>query len=274
VRTKARRKKKVVSGELYRIFIGCDVGFSEDYTAISVVEQVIEKSEERAAYERVLMHERGIYTVRHLERMKLPTGPDQIIARLRTILLDQMARNEADVWLLVDRTGVGQPLVHYIRSFLAGEIETVEFAHSVQILGVHITSGFSDRIEGNTLYVPRNDLLSSAKTALGTHNLKVPRRLPFRAEFERELQAFRLDQRLKNPDDPEESLWRTQEHDDLIFAVAMPIWLGGKYVYESYTKRVTPEETYAEWQGVVEDYTPLSRTPIPPMPHPIGLRYS
>ncbi len=175
--------------------LGIDLGQVTDYTAIAVVE-------ERPS---------GTHLVRHLERVRGVTYP-RIVQRIAELV--RSLPSHAD--LAVDATGVGRPVVDMLR---AARIP----AH---LYAITITGGGSVTRSGLEWRVPKRDLASTIAILLQTGRLRIAPSLQEAGNLERELQAFRVKVSVDGHDSYE--AWRENDHDDLVLAVAMAVWLNEK----------------------------------------------
>lgn len=71
--------------------------------------------------------------------------------------------------------------------------------------------------------VPKRDLVGAVQTEPQTGQLKVAASLPEAVTLQRELQNFRIKFTKAGNDTYEH--WREADHEDLVFAVATPLWL-------------------------------------------------
>lgn len=176
--------------------IGIDLGKTNDYTAIAVVEA---RREDEVRF-----------LARHLERFRIglpyPRQVERIVA-----LRDAVAKLGTPR-LVVDQTGVGQAVVDMLRD--AG----------LRLTAVTITGGDSlTRGSGGDVRVPKRDLISSLQVATQTGRLKVAAGSPLAAALEEEMLAFRISLNDRGHDsygnDGSES-----PHDDLVLALALAVW--------------------------------------------------
>ncbi len=195
-------------------FMGEDLGQAADFTAIAVIEAT------------------GLeYRVRHLQRFALMTPyPDMIreTARIRSVLPGSI--------LVVDRTGVGRPVVDLfwdaglapwaITITGAGEAKN-EATESVRKGGMIVTPSLRDRISWT---VPKRDLVGSMAIAFQTRMLKISSKLPDAKILTDELLNFKVkitESRKGQVHDSYEA-WREGDHDDLVLAVAIALWVAKK----------------------------------------------
>ena len=183
---------------------GLDLGQSQDFSALVVVEQDRIPDPDRAG----VMANR--FDVRHVHRWPLGTSYPAVIADL----MEWFAVGTlAGSTLVVDATGVGRPVVDMIR----------DANLPADLTPFNITAGFR---EGDGT-VPKKDLVAAIQAALQTRRLRFAEALPLRPVLERELETFRV----KVTADRNEtfSAWREKDHDDLVLALALAVWWGERY---------------------------------------------
>jgi hypothetical protein len=179
--------------------IGVDLGQSQDYSALCVIE-----------YQNV---DEPTYHVRHLHRWPLGTPYTQIVrdveAMVRTPPLD--TRHPA---VAADRTGVGRGVLEMFGDGLAADL------HAILITAGHSVT----RDAEGCWHVPKVELVSALQKLLQSRRLKVSPDLDMAAVLVSELKAFRTKITLSGHETFE--AWRERDHDDLVLAVAMAVWLG------------------------------------------------
>jgi len=168
--------------------IGLDLGQSQDYTAIAIIEKL----------------EGAIYHVRKLERTRGTPYPD-VVHRVQEIL--QKLPGAA---LVVDATGVGAPVVDTFRQ--AG----------LKPIAIYIHGGDKITHEGATYRVPKRDLVGVLQVLLQNQRLKIAPG-PLSDTLASELLNFRVKIDPATAHDSY-SAWREQDHDDLVLAVALAAW--------------------------------------------------
>ena len=177
--------------------IGADFGQSYEYTAFAVLEETPEYH----------------FQVRHLERHRQKSYP-ALIERLKEIV----GRLPEPVYLVVDVTGVGRPVLESIRE---ARIK------SSSIYAITITGGDSVIQESLEYKVPKRDLVSTVALFLQHETLKIAKGLRDAPTLERELRNFRAKVSISAAPDTCEA-WRDGDHDDLVLAVAIACWVGQK----------------------------------------------
>jgi hypothetical protein len=178
-----------------KFYVGLDLGQSNDYTALSVLDRVNPSNE-------------SSYHVRHLERVRNVPYPE-IVRNVTNILQSPALAGQAD--LVVDQTGVGAPVVD-----LFGQA-------GLNPIGVLIHGGDKASHEGGTWRVPKRDLVGSLQVLFQGGRLKISKKLPLSTVLQAELLNFKVKIDPKTAHDSY-SAWREQEHDDLVLSVAMAAW--------------------------------------------------
>lgn len=185
---------------------GLDIGKLADYTALALLEidmPVTWQASGQAVFER------PTYLCRGLLRYDLGTSyPDMVTATRRA--LARMGGLGYQGWLVVDATGVGEPVVDML--YRAG----------LAPIAIKITGGsVATRDPTFTAYnVPKRDLVAAVQVTLGQRRLRVYPS-PMREVLLSELQAFDWS---SSPTGYDLFSAREGAHDDLVLAVAMALW--------------------------------------------------
>ena len=187
---------------LNELFLGIDVGKRQDHTAIVALECHLTQSRDRDPYTG-----NHIVTAQLLVRYaeSLPLGADHLDlpARLRAVIAS-LPGPYKQVQAIIDATG---------ESTLIEVLRRDKSLSKVPLTPVAITGGHqATHLSGGYEGIPRPDLLTRLRTAFGSHKLTLPADTPGLAELETELIAFRSD-------------GHQPEHDDLVFALALAVWL-------------------------------------------------
>ncbi len=189
-------------------YVGLDLGQSNDYTALAVIEKVGREGDPD-------LH------LRHLERyplrMPYPEMVERVAAlvknpKLTTTGLDWASRRvleEPD--LLVDATGVGRPVVDLFRE------------RGLRYRAITITGGNQVTSTGGGYGVPKRDLIGALEVPFHSGRLKVAAGLHLWETLRKELQSFRRKVSLTTGNDTYEH-WRDSDHDDLVLATALACW--------------------------------------------------
>lgn len=192
--------------------MGLDLGQSADYTALSIIEY--QSSPRR-------------YTARHLQRFALGTSYLDIVDRVIEI-----RQGIGGGTLCIDATGVGRPVLDLfyaagltpvaitITGGDAARSKAEQEADSYRKQGVFYTPSIRDTL---TWSVPKRDLVGAITVALQQHQLKISASLPDAKTLVDEMMNFRIKISTKTGHDSYEA-WREGVHDDLVLAVALPLW--------------------------------------------------
>lgn len=188
--------------------IGVDLGQTNDYTAIAVLER--ERSEKRSS---------NTYLVRHLDRLQRGTPYPQQVERVSEVLdrVERSQRHSDDASsprLVVDQTGVGRPVVDMLRQ-----------AGHDGLTAVTITAGDTPSREGRDYRVPKRELVSVLQVLLQTDRLGIVSSLQHAETLTRELLAFKVKISAAG-NDTYGNDWRENPHDDMVLAVALATWAG------------------------------------------------
>jgi len=179
--------------------VGVDLGQSNDPTALVALEVDAEA-----------------LNVRHLERLALGTPyPDQVARIAALVAAEPLAGRCA---LAVDATGVGAPVVDLLRRAVP----------RVMLTAVTITGGDNLVKGGLNWHVPKRDLIAAAQMALQQGRLKVAKSLADSETLVAELLAYRVSIST-NGHDSYENDWRQAPHDDLVLALAIAVYVAGRY---------------------------------------------
>ena len=174
--------------------IGVDLGQTNDYTAIIVIEPA----------------GACLLQVRLLERMRAPYP--QVVERLQSINRNLPSR--AGNAMIVDITGVGLPVYDFL--FKAG----------LRPIGCLIHGGdratFDEDRKKPIARVPKRDLVSTVQILLENRRLKIAD-LPLREVLLAELSHFKVKIDPQTSHDSY-SAWRERDHDDLVLALALACW--------------------------------------------------
>jgi hypothetical protein len=231
-------------------YIGLDLGQSQDYTALAVLETQlwtgplvdwanfgvffpegvepggwVSPSAVGPLYAERILAVNAAYgvgplgrdapvAVRHLERFELHTRYPEIVERVKRLLLSEPFRTRMRYTrLLVDRTGVGASVVD---SF---------YEHGVRPSSVTIHGGSAVTEEPADLSyrVPKRDLVAAVQVLLQNGRLKIAPDLELAPVLKQELLNFRVKIDPKTAHDSYEH-WREGDHDDLVLATALACW--------------------------------------------------
>jgi hypothetical protein len=219
-------------------YLGLDLGQSQDYTAISIVEEPVWVG---PASERRLVVPRGEWVspagldpylyweacedveehgrppnpplyVRHLERLPLGTRYPAVVERVKE-LAHTPPLSQFPTCLVADRTGVGAGVLDM---FVHASLTPVSVA-------IHGGSEVGEDFYRHDYRVPKRDLVSAVQVLFQNRRLKISASLPEAATLKRELLNFRVKIDPRTAHDSY-SHWRENEHDDLVLATALACW--------------------------------------------------
>jgi hypothetical protein len=234
---------------VFHYYIGLDLGQSSDYTALALLEEPVWIDESKAdwSYYNVFWPERveakgwvspselgpryahnalavninygrpahpPLY-LRHLERFELGTKYDEVIRRVKQLLLrEPIRRRLRHTALLVDKTGVGAAVVDHF------------WAAGVRPLSISIHGGakvIPEPPEVHGFRVPKRDLVSAVQVLLQNGRLKIAEGLELAPVLKKELLNFKVKIDPRTAHDSYEH-WREGGHDDLVLATALAAW--------------------------------------------------
>ncbi len=200
--------------------LGLDLAQSQDWTALSVVEQ----------------HPDASFDVVHLDRWQGESYTAVVprVAAVEAQIRDAYRERQYErlgsldhtvpapqLTLVVDATGVGRPIVDNLRD--AG----------LSPIAVTITGG-DQVIQPATqeFRTPKRDLVASVAVLLEHRRLRVAQGLALAGTLRHELDAFRRTRSPRGHDryeaGPDTLSWREQPHDDLVLSVALAAWYGSR----------------------------------------------
>ena len=207
-------------GRTASFFIGLDLGKRQDYTALTVLAEREERGpvtrtfEDRAQTRTVQRWTYSEHWLQHLQRWPLGTKYKQIAADVAELTRRSVFRS-ADTTLVVDRGGVGESVYEQIAERVRGG--------AVDLVGVTITGGKNVTADGPSHYrVPKRDLVAALQVAVQNAEVKAASELELWETLRGEMESFTAEI-TKTGHDTYEA--RQGEHDDLVLALAMPVWL-------------------------------------------------
>jgi hypothetical protein len=220
-----------------RFLLSLDIGQMADYTAISVVENVYREKQKRALPGTVLWVEEDQtyakeYHLLHLERLQ-QTYP-QVIERTKQIMDNPKLQGETE--LVIDATGVGRPIVDYLRR------------EKLKPIPITITAGFQTTNVDGEFHVPKTELVTALQIIFQSGRLKIAKDIDIAQLLVKELHNFR--QKVSQRGRATFEAARESEHDDLVISLAMAIW----YSERNYIR----EKARAIRNKTENDYDPLT----------------
>jgi hypothetical protein len=171
------------------------------------------------------------FDIAAIRRYPLGTSYTTIV----THMVEQLQRPELGkrVRLIVDATGVGQPVVEMFRRALRAYEDRIE-CWAITITGGNTVTATAR----NAWNVSKIQLVGAIREALESQRLKVPKSLPHAETLKRELQNFEV----KITQAAHEVFGaREGEHDDLVLATALPIFMAGQRIMEMVIDPATDE---------------------------------
>jgi len=178
--------------------VGLDLGQSQDYTALAVLEHVPGATRDDVAFH-----------ARHLLRYALGTPYPAIVVDVAALLAKPPLHRAA---LAVDGTGVGAAVVDLFRQRVPRS----------RLSAITITGGNTVTRDGRNYLVPKRDLVGVVQVLLQSGRLKVAPALPEAAILTAELENFQV--RITEAAHDTYGAWREGTHDDLVLAVALAAW--------------------------------------------------
>jgi hypothetical protein len=215
---------------------GLDLGQSQDYTALAIVERLDPPMEELPKESLASVLYRGLhsppperpikkserkYIVRHLERF--PAGTSYVDVCKRVVdVFSQPPLSGSN--LAVDKTGVGAPVVDML----------ARSRPRCHLKPIMITAGHTVALDGPGWNVPKKDLVWVLQVLLQGRRLFVPRTLPNATLLLTELEMFRV--KISAAAHETFEAWRERDHDDLVLAVALACWVGERGMKEFWAR--------------------------------------
>ncbi len=188
---------------MYTHYVGLDLGKMQDYTALAVLEQ--HRQEETR------------YTIPWLQRFKLGTEYHTVASDVGGMLRKMSTQQGVGrIALIVDATGVGQPVVELLR----------KTPMPADIYDVTITGGDTPSHDEQSWRVPKRDLVSTVQVLVQPRpsRLTIAPTLPDALVLQQELLNFQM--KLTDAAHDTYGAYREGTHDDLTLAVALAAWAG------------------------------------------------
>lgn len=205
-------------------FVGVDIGLRNQFTALSVVEASVgyrgfdagghfvdfffEPEEIKYNVVRMFRFEPGTSYPEQVDRI------GQIIARLDAIGKSMRSDNRSNVTLAADITGTGQAVLDLM--IRAG----------LNPVAINLTNGESITSTDHGYSLPKRDLTSNLHVLMQEKRLQVAKGLELGQMLTKEMEKFTFKVKLASTEPSAE--WREGSQDDLVFAVAVAVWLAGQ----------------------------------------------
>lgn len=221
------------------ICVGADIGQKHDPTAIVVCEyETVEIDEvgvpqDPTGLRDLLNLATGVedpplldtrYVVRALERLPLNTSYPAVARRLHAICRAMARRAQSEVFLAVDATGVGRPIVDIVRA---------ELDDDVHLTAVTISGGEkcpTNALHRSEVVLGKVGMVSRLQALLQTRRIVMPRTADARGLAD-ELLDFEI--RVRDSGNDELGAFKTGKHDDLVTALGLSV-LGEAHSAVSY----------------------------------------
>ncbi|MCS3676226.1 hypothetical protein GGP72_000122 [Salinibacter ruber] len=214
-------------------------GKRQDYTALVVLVEREEQKpvtrtfEDRAQTRSVQRWTFSEHWLQHLHRWPLGTKYRAIAADVAELTRRPVFRG-TDTTLVVDRGGVGESVYEQIASRVEGG--------AVDLVGVTITGGKKVRPGGPNHYrVPKRDLVAALQVAVQNGEIKAASELELWDTLRDELESFTAEITETGHDSYEA---RQGEHDDLVLALSLPVWLSGWWRRRGNSTTLPPTVTF------------------------------
>jgi hypothetical protein len=198
------------------VSIGVDVGQRVDPTAVVVAEPILRMLPPLPAKPGALYvpepHREVAYMIRHLERLPLGTAYPAVGERLAEVVGNVQRLRRSLVYLIVDATGVGTPVIDILRTALANvtyQLVPVTFTH-----GDRLTKGPQGYSLGKAY------LVSALQALLQTDRIGLPKTDEARA-LARELQDYEI--RIDQDANDKYGAFKVGTHDDLVTALGLAV---------------------------------------------------
>jgi hypothetical protein len=185
--------------------IGLDLGQVTDFSALAIDHQTERPDRQKH------------HAIRHLQRWPLLTAYPDVVEDV-VALLNRLPEG-AEVVLCVDVTGVGLAVFDlFVRA-------KARLGRRGRVVPITLTGGTAVKPSRGGWSVPKRDLVSSTQAALQTDRLKIVPSLEHAQTIEEELKVFKVKINVATANESFEA-WRERDHDDLVLAVAIPVWFG------------------------------------------------
>ncbi len=187
-----------------RFVLGVDLGQLHDWTALSLIEDARYREPPRREEKLVL---------RFMERMREVPYPGVVDRVIRVVKDPQVA---SSIELVLDATGVGVAVTDMFME------------RGVYHKAVTIHGGDSESRGSRGEYrVPKRDLVSALQVASQSGRFEVAPDVGEIGEvFSKELLDFRI--KITAAGHDQYGVWREGEHDDLVLAAALAVWVANK----------------------------------------------
>jgi hypothetical protein len=200
--------------QIQHLYFGLDLGKRRDYSALAILEYIrpFYTRQNFTTYTTEAEYEEPRYAIRFLERIPLETRYTDVVGRISAKIYYALNRSY-DCTLIVDATGVGQPVVEMFR----------DLPPRATLAPVVITAGGSESKAKDEWRVPKNDLIAGLQVMLESGSLKIATGLKYGDALMEELLEFRSAPNSKGSDSYE------GPQDDLVLALSLAVWRARKH---------------------------------------------
>ena len=194
------------------LYLGLDLGKRRDYSALAIVEYRRQWNLERnyVSWAMDPVDEETRFSVRQLQRIPLGTKYVDVASTVQRLL--NRITQKYDCTLIVDATGVGQPVVEMFYAMPP---------RATMVPVVIIGAGSENKVK-DEWRVPKQDLIAGLQIMLETEQLTIAQDLAFAPALLEEL----VEMRSVNGKSAEAG---AGEHDDLVIAVALAAWRARRF---------------------------------------------
>ena len=222
--------------------VGVDLGQARDPTSISIIERMETIKPTANAPDQIYTDPDkiiGMYRLMHLEQAPRETPYPVVVRRIKAIM--QLPELMGRARLIIDYTGVGRP------------VHDMMIDEGLRPVTVSITTGAQITEKPTGYNVPKQDIVAILEVLLETHRFSYTKKLRIAERFEEQMREYRM-KIARNGRVSFEAL--TEEiHDDLVIAVALPLWYAERTMGGMRDIRTKNEEK----KGVYNPYDYLSR---------------
>jgi hypothetical protein len=195
----------------HTIIIGVDLGQSNDFTVITVLEKCVK------GYGILGKDRNGEiwYVLRNIERLPLGTDYHRVVERVAEIYNHPIIAG-MDKAVVIDLTGLGRPVYDMMRQY--------GFEYSLNAIA--ITGGIEPtKKQGGIYHVPKRDLVSALGVALQNKQLRIAKGINESDNLRIEFANF---QTKINQQGRDTYGGKGTVHDDIIMSLAMAVWLASQ----------------------------------------------
>lgn len=194
-----------------------DLGSEQDYASMGILERIervrnpnIPTMNSRPIRDEKIMIVSELH-LKYLTRIPLKTPYPKICEMTRATVNNP--KYVGDIQLVVDRTGIGIPIMQMM------------YLYDLSPIGITITNGNQATSRKHGYNVPKRDIVTALIAAWQSGRFKMPppTALPIIETFVEELQGFKMKIDAKTGHDSYEA-WLEKIHDDLVMGVGLGVW--------------------------------------------------